>query len=165
MGFLGARIMGGAIAAQILAAGHDLTVFDPRREAAGPVLESGAHWTESPAAVARASEVVFASLPSPTAAEPATQGPDGVFTAGPGASVSIDLTTNRPSFIRRLAATAAEPAIVILFPVGYSSPIMLRMRSDASAGISLTPWTSSAWRATSSITSSSLWPRTMYSHC
>jgi 3-hydroxyisobutyrate dehydrogenase-like beta-hydroxyacid dehydrogenase len=114
VGFLGTGIMGGAIAARILAAGHTLVVYDPRPEAASQLLESGAELAESPAAVARTTEVVFASLPTSAASEAATLGPDGAFTAGSGARVYFDLTTNRPSLARRLAEAAAERGITML---------------------------------------------------
>lgn len=115
VGFLGTGIMGGSIAARILAAGHDLVIYDPRPEAASQLLEAGATLAESPAAVARATEIVFASLPSPEASEAATLGPDGAFTTGgEGARTYVDLTTNRLSVVRRLAEAATAAGIEMI---------------------------------------------------
>ena len=65
VGFIGLGNMGGPMASHILAAGHTLTVYDARREAAAPHLKGGARWADSPMAVAAASEIVFTSLPGP----------------------------------------------------------------------------------------------------
>jgi 3-hydroxyisobutyrate dehydrogenase-like beta-hydroxyacid dehydrogenase len=53
----------------LLKAGHQLTVYDLRREATTNLGEFGAHWVENPSVVAEASEVVFTSLPGPVEVE------------------------------------------------------------------------------------------------
>src|SRR5262245_66225167 len=69
IGFIGLGNMGGPMASHILAAGHTLTVYDARREAAAPHLQGGARWADSPRAVAATSEIVFTSLPGPKEVE------------------------------------------------------------------------------------------------
>ena len=68
VGFIGLGNMGNPMAANVRRAGHDLSVYDLRREAAGPLEDLGAAWADSPRAVAAASEVVLSSLPGPPTA-------------------------------------------------------------------------------------------------
>ncbi|CAI8035876.1 Probable 3-hydroxyisobutyrate dehydrogenase, mitochondrial [Geodia barretti] len=74
IGFIGLGNMGGGMAANVLRAGHDLTVHDLRREAATPLLESGAAWADTPAELAAACDIVLTSLPGPREVEAITLG-------------------------------------------------------------------------------------------
>ena len=65
VGFIGVGFMGRHMAMNVLRGGHELTVFDIRKEAADDLLSSGAVWANSPREVAEASELVFTSLPMP----------------------------------------------------------------------------------------------------
>ena len=65
IGFIGVGRMGGAMAQRLLAAGHPLTVFDASDSAAQALVDAGATRANSPAAVASAARLVFASLPTP----------------------------------------------------------------------------------------------------
>jgi len=46
IGFIGLGIMGSSMALNVRAAGHDLAVYDIRREAAAPHLAAGAKWAD-----------------------------------------------------------------------------------------------------------------------
>ena len=63
VGFIGLGTMGAAMALNVRKAGHDLTVYDIRREAAAPHLKAGATWADDRRIVAASSDVVFTSLP------------------------------------------------------------------------------------------------------
>ena len=90
------------MAANILKAGHKLTINDIRKEAAKPLLDAGATWSETPKAVAQASEVIFTSLPGPTEMETAALGKDGVIEGIHSGAVLIDLTSNSVAMVRRV---------------------------------------------------------------
>lgn len=62
-GFIGARNMGSPMAANLIKAGHRLTVHDLRQEATTDLLEMGARWADSPKEAVRDNEVVL-TLPS-----------------------------------------------------------------------------------------------------
>ena len=79
IGFIGLGNMGGGMAANVLRAGHDLTVHDLRREAATPLLESGAAWADTPAELAAACDIVLTSLPGPREVEAITLGEGGIL--------------------------------------------------------------------------------------
>lgn len=111
VGFIGLGTMGGAMAANVLAAGHDLVVHDLRPGAGADLLSAGARWADSPAAAAQGREVVFTSLPGPVEVEAAAAGSTGLLagllvtrSADPHAPapVWVDLTTNAPSTVRSL---------------------------------------------------------------
>ena len=69
IGFIGVGNIGAPIAGQLLAAGHALAVHDKRREAANALLEAGAAWSPSPAALAAECEGVATCLPGPAEME------------------------------------------------------------------------------------------------
>ena len=71
LGFVGTGTMGASMAGCLIDAGHQLTVYDLRPEATAALHARGARSAENPAAVARASEVVFTSLPGPYEVEAA----------------------------------------------------------------------------------------------
>ena len=62
-GFIGVGNMGNPMAANLIRAGHQLTVHDLRRETAINLLEMGAQWADSPREAVPGNEVVFTSLP------------------------------------------------------------------------------------------------------
>src|SRR5262245_18969454 len=93
LGFVGTGTMGNPMARCLLEADHALTVYDIRREATANLCELGAHWIDTPRAVAAVSEVVFTSLPGPTEVEQTVLDPATGILAGlrPG-SAYIDMT-------------------------------------------------------------------------
>jgi 3-hydroxyisobutyrate dehydrogenase len=91
--------MGGAIAARIRAAGHDLTLYDP---APPPGVDS----EPSLADAASGRELAMLCLPDATAVEASVP---GLLEARPKACV--DLTSSVPSITRRVGATLAAAGI------------------------------------------------------
>lgn len=114
VGFVGVGAMGGPMAANLLRAGHHLTVHDLRRETAAPLLEQGAAWAGTPRAVAAASDAVLLSLPNPADVEDVMTRPDGVLAGAATGGTVIDLSTNAPAVVRALAAAAAERGVRFL---------------------------------------------------
>ena len=111
VGFIGLGTMGGGMALNVRKAGHELTVFDLRREAAKPHLEAGAAWGEGPRAVAEVSDVVLTSLPGPKEAE--AVGEELLESMQPGAAW-FDLSTNSPTVVRRIHAKFKAKGIPML---------------------------------------------------
>ncbi|WBV45210.1 NAD(P)-dependent oxidoreductase [Pseudoroseomonas cervicalis] len=112
VGFIGLGTMGASMAANLARAGGVvLTVHDMRREAASALLEGGARWADSPAALGAACEVVFTSLPGPREVE--TVGSALIGSMAPG-GIIVDLSTNAVSAVRALHAAAAERGVHVL---------------------------------------------------
>ncbi|MDH4145255.1 MAG: NAD(P)-dependent oxidoreductase [Acidimicrobiia bacterium] len=114
VGFIGLGNMGNPMAANVLAKGNQLTVFDLRRESADNLVAEGAAWADGPAAAAAAGEVVMMSLPKPPDVEAVVAGPGGVFEGVAPGSVIVDLSTNSPEVVKKLAAMAAERGVGFL---------------------------------------------------
>jgi 3-hydroxyisobutyrate dehydrogenase-like beta-hydroxyacid dehydrogenase len=135
IGFIGTGTMGTPIAACLIHDGHSLSVYDPRPEATAALCEKGAVRADSALAAARDNGVVFTSLPGPVEFESAMLEPQTGILAGlrPGA-VHIDLTTNAPKTVARVAeACRLREVELIDAPVSGRPPTMTVMigASDA----------------------------------
>lgn len=108
VGFIGLGIMGQSMAGHILAAGHDLAVFNRTRAKADGLVAQGAVWKDSPGAVADASDVVITIVGYPRDVEDIYLGRDGILARAPEGALLIDMTTSSPELSRRIADAAAE---------------------------------------------------------
>jgi 3-hydroxyisobutyrate dehydrogenase-like beta-hydroxyacid dehydrogenase len=118
VGFLGLGRMGGPMATHLVRAGFSLTVHDPDAAAAARLTALGAAAADSPAAVARLSQVVVAMLP-PAAVEDAVGGPDGVLAGLDPGGVIVDGGNSHPAASRRLAELCRGRGVEML-DVGVS---------------------------------------------
>ena len=117
-GFIGVGNMGNPMAANMIKAGHQLTVHDLRRESATNLLEMGAAWADTPAGCVAGKDAVFTSLPVPRDVEAVVMGEGGIMSAaaadaGAGA-VYVDLSTNSPTVIRRIHDECAARGVTVL---------------------------------------------------
>jgi len=129
VGFVGTGTMGNPMARCLLEAGHQVTVHDRRREATANLCDLGARWAETPRAAAEPSEVVFTSLPGPAEVEQAVLDPStGILAELRPGSGYIDMTTNAPSVVRRIAQACRERGVGMLdAPVSGRPPGMTIM--------------------------------------
>jgi 3-hydroxyisobutyrate dehydrogenase-like beta-hydroxyacid dehydrogenase len=135
LGFVGTGTMGNPMARCLIEAGHQVTIHDLRREATANLCDRGARWAESPRAVAEASEVVFTSLPGPAEMEQAALDPSTGILAGltPGGGY-VDMTTNAPGVVRRIAEACRARGIAMLdAPVSGRPPGMTIMAGGDAA--------------------------------
>ncbi len=114
LGFIGTGNMGNPMSANLIRAGHQLTVHDLRREAATNLLEMGAEWADSPRDAVRGNEVVFTSLPVPRDVEVVLLGEGGILEGAGEGSIYVDLSTNSPTVICRLHEVCAARGISVL---------------------------------------------------
>jgi 3-hydroxyisobutyrate dehydrogenase len=114
IGFIGTGNMGNPMAANLVKAGHQLTVHDLRREAATNLLEMGAKWADSPKETVPGNEVVFTSLPVPRDVEAVVLGENGILEGASSGSVFFDLSTNSPTMVRRLHEICAAKGVTLL---------------------------------------------------
>jgi 3-hydroxyisobutyrate dehydrogenase-like beta-hydroxyacid dehydrogenase len=129
IGFVGTGTMGTPIALRLIEAGHSLTVCDIRPQATATLAARGARRVENPLAAARDSAVVFTSLPGPDEMEGAVLDPSiGILAGLRRGGVYIDLTTNAPTVVRRVAAACkAAGADMLDAPVSGRPPGMTAM--------------------------------------
>jgi 3-hydroxyisobutyrate dehydrogenase len=114
IGFIGLGNMGGPMALNLIKAGHALTVFDMRRDAAKPHLAAGAKWADDVAAVTRGAEIVMTSLPGPPEVEAVALGPGGILEAAQPGTVYADLSTNSPTVMRKIHAAFKAKGVHVL---------------------------------------------------
>jgi 3-hydroxyisobutyrate dehydrogenase len=129
IGFVGTGTMGTPIAGCLISAGHTLIVHDRRPEATAALCAQGATFANTAFAAARDSDVVFTSLPGPTEFEAAMLESQTGILAGlrPGAT-HIDLTTNAPATIARVAEACSQRGVELIdAPVSGRPPAMTVM--------------------------------------
>ena len=114
VGFIGTGNMGNPMAANLIKAGHRLTVHDLRPEAATNLLEMGAKWANTPKEAVPGNEVVFTSLPTPRDVEAVVLGENGILEGAVRGSIYVDLSTNSPTVIRRIHQTCGEKGVIVL---------------------------------------------------
>ena len=111
LGFIGLGVMGRPMALHLLEAGHELSVYARRAEAAQPLVDAGAKACASPAGVAAASEVVFTMVTAGADVEQVALGEDGIVHGAKPGTVLVDMGTIPPGTARRIAARLAERGI------------------------------------------------------
>jgi 2-hydroxymethylglutarate dehydrogenase len=114
IGFIGIGQMGKHMSRRILEAGYQLTVHDLNKEATVPLLKKGAAWADNPAGVARECRVVITSLPKPQDVEQVVYGKDGLMQGWRSGDIYIDMSTNSPTTIRKIAADAKAKGVSVL---------------------------------------------------
>jgi len=112
VGFIGLGHMGGPMSANVLAAGHEVVVYDVRREAAAGLLAAGATWADSPREAGAGQDVVITMLPRPEHVEQVLLGGDGLLAGMAPGSVWIDMSTSVPAVADRVRAVAGEVAVL-----------------------------------------------------
>ncbi|MCL4725132.1 MAG: NAD-binding protein, partial [Rhodocyclaceae bacterium] len=110
-GFIGLGVMGRPMALHLLEAGHELSVYARRAEAAQPLVDAGAKACASPAGVAAASEVVFTMVTAGADVEQVALGEDGIVHGAKPGTVLVDMGTIPPGTARRVAAKLAAKGI------------------------------------------------------
>jgi 3-hydroxyisobutyrate dehydrogenase len=113
-GFIGLGNLGRHLAANLVRAGFEITVHDLTPEAARELLAAGAAWAESPQQTALAADSVITCLPSPAAVAAVVAGTHGVLEGLRAGGTWIDMSTNDPEEVKRLAAMAEARGIACL---------------------------------------------------
>jgi 3-hydroxyisobutyrate dehydrogenase len=114
IGYVGLGNLGVHLAMSLVKAGHDVVVTDLRRDLADRLVEAGATWADSAAAVAAHSSVVFTCLPSPAAVDAVVCGPGGILEGFQRGGTWIDNSTNDRAETLRLAARCAHAGVEVL---------------------------------------------------
>lgn len=128
LGIIGCGNIGGRQAANFLAQGYEVYVYDINPDSMAQLQPLGAHITDSCAEVAISSQVIFTSLPTPTDVMSAVMECEDNLCQGlqPG-SVYVDITTNSVETVLKLHQTMQELGVEMLdapfndCPVGAQS--------------------------------------------
>lgn len=128
VGFIGLGNMGLPMAENLLKSGNELVVYNRTREKAQPLLDKGARLGESPADVARQSEVVFTMLADDKAVEEVTLGENGLLDALPEGAIHVSSSTISLKAVTKLTKAHAEKNRQLV-----SSPVLGRPDAAAAA--------------------------------
>ena len=114
VGWVGAGRMGHALAARLLAAGHDVAVFNRTRAKAESLESEGATVVDAPAELADR-EVVFTMVAGPEDFKEVVLGPSGVLSSnGSAPAVIVDMTTVSPDASQAVRDEAAERGVALI---------------------------------------------------
>ena len=105
--FVGTGVMGQGMVANLLKAGHEVTVYTRTKAKADGLLALGAKWASSPAESARGADIAISMVGYPNDVEEVWRGPQGFMSSAKPGCVLIDMTTSSPALARSLAAEAA----------------------------------------------------------
>ena len=117
IGFAGLGRMGSHMVRNLIAAGHDVTVWNRSPDKAERlVLQTGCGVAPTPKELADKTDVIITMLADDAASEAVHLGPEGIF-AGRRARTLIEMGTMSPDHIRALVLAAPANTVVIDAPV------------------------------------------------
>lgn len=114
VGFVGLGIMGAPMAANLLKAGFQVTVWNRTARRMDPLIEQGAKGAGSPAEVAAASEVTVSCVTNSPDVEAVALGEGGIAEGAARGSTYIDCSTISPAVARKVAQALAERGVAML---------------------------------------------------
>lgn len=114
VGFVGLGTMGGAMAANAVRAGFEVTAWNRTPGRAAELGDLGVSMAASPSAVAAASEIVITMVSDTPDVEAVLFGPDGVADGAGEGSLVVDMSTISPSATRDFAARLASKGVAML---------------------------------------------------
>jgi len=114
IGFICVGQMGRHMARHILEGGYELVIYDASREAAEYLLQKGAKWAGSPKELAQSCTIIFASLPTPKIVEEVVYGKNGLKSGWKTGDIFVDMSTNSPTTIGRIAKDAKAMGVSVL---------------------------------------------------
>jgi 3-hydroxyisobutyrate dehydrogenase-like beta-hydroxyacid dehydrogenase len=110
--------MGRQIAARLLSQGYVVYGTNRTRAKAGPLIEQGLVWCDSPREVAEAAEVVLSMVTDGEALEAVTAGSDGILAGLAAGNVYVDMSTVSAGTSMKLAErVTAHGASMLAAPV------------------------------------------------
>lgn len=108
LGFIGLGIMGSGMVANLLAAGHDVVVWNRTESRAAPAQASGARLAVSPADVARKCSIIMICVSDTPDVEELVLGDVGILEGLQPGALIVDHSTISPASTRTMAATVAR---------------------------------------------------------
>lgn len=114
IGWVGVGVMGSSMCQNLLRAGYSVTLTTRTRGKATGLLSQGARWADTPAEVARASDLVATIVGYPHEAEDVLMGEQGVLSGAHSGLVVVDMTTSQPLLAERFFARASAQGVSAL---------------------------------------------------
>ena len=103
---LGLGRMGRGIAQRVLAAGHELWVYNRSQDKVRPLLQSGARLADTARQAAEAADAIIAMVADDEASRAVWLGPEGALSAARAGAFAIECSTLSRGWVRELSAVA-----------------------------------------------------------
>ena len=114
IGFIGLGVMGSSMAGHILKSGYPLTVFNRTRSKADHLIDAGAVWANSPAEIAKKSDIIFTIIGDPSDVKRVYLEDDGLVQSAHSGTMLVDMTTSSPKLAQQISEVAATKDISVL---------------------------------------------------
>jgi len=114
VGFIGLGAMGSRMASRLLAAHHDVVVYNRTAERARPLEQRGAKVATTPNELAAEVDVVFSSVANDAALEQVMFGPDGALAGARAGATVIEMSTVNPRTSRQVHEAARSNGVSVL---------------------------------------------------
>jgi 3-hydroxyisobutyrate dehydrogenase len=111
VGWIGTGVMGKSMCGHLIAKGYTATVYNRTRAKAQPLIDAGAAYADTPAAVAQRSDVVFAIVGFPKDVREVFLLAEGALAGSRPGMVLVDMTTSEPSLAREIEAAAKAKGV------------------------------------------------------
>jgi 3-hydroxyisobutyrate dehydrogenase len=111
VGWIGTGVMGRWMCQHLISKGYRATVSNRSKDKAGPLLEAGAEWADTPQKVAERSDVVFAIVGFPKDVREVFLGGQGALAGAKAGTVLVDMTTSEPSLAREISEAAKAKGV------------------------------------------------------
>ena len=114
IGWIGTGVMGRPMAAHLIKAGHNLTVFNRTKSKAKELIDAGAKWANSPQEVAKDQDFVCTMVGYPQDVREVVFGKEGIINTIKPGSIFIDFTTSKPSLAIEIAEALKKKEVLAL---------------------------------------------------
>jgi len=114
VGFIGVGAMGSRMAGRLLAANHDVVVYNRTPERTRPLQQRGAKVAATAKQLATGVDIVFSSVANDAALEQVMFGPDGALAGARAGSIVIEMSTVNPRSSRRVHEAARSQGVSVL---------------------------------------------------
>ena len=123
IGFIGLGTMGAPMAANLLKAGYEVTVYNRTASKCAPLVNQGAKQAASPKEAAASNDIVITMVSNDQSIEAVYDGSEGVLSGLKSGAIVIDCSTISPALVKQTAAKVQEREGSFLdAPVTGSSP-------------------------------------------
>ena len=114
IGWVGTGVMGLSMCRNLMQAGYQATIFSRTREKAQPLIDAGATWADSPAAVAAAADISFAIVGMPADVESVFLSENGLLAGAQSGNIVVDMTTSKPELAVRIHEAASQKGVAAI---------------------------------------------------
>ena len=111
IGFIGTGIMGSAMAAHLMDAGYEVSVYNRTKSKADKLIERGAKWCSSPGECAKGQDIIITIVGYPKDVEQVYLGDNGIIENAKTGAYVVDMTTSSPILAEKIYNAAKSKGI------------------------------------------------------